>query len=136
MKKHAGHFTSDDPRIGHGRPAGSCNHRTKFLAALKAQSDTEEDFIQKILEQAKDGSSTALTICATRLWKEPKATLPSFELPKTNSKEENATNIIQAMVTGQVSPDWAASAMAVLRTGAELTEIKELLQIVKELEGK
>ncbi len=136
MKKHAGQFTSNDPRIGHGRPAGSQNYRTKFLAALKAQSDSEEGFIQKILEQAKEGSSTALTICATRLWKELKATLPSFELPKAKSKEDNATNIIRAMVAGEITPDMAVAAMTALRGAAELVEVAEILAKLKDLEGK
>jgi hypothetical protein len=136
MKKHAGHFTSDDPRIGRGRPAGSRNYRTKFLAALKKQSDNEEGFISKVLELAKEGNTTCLNIVASRLWKEPKATLPLFELPEAETKEEHATNIITAMVSGQMTADQALTAMSVLRGGSELSEIAELLAIVKELEGK
>ena len=135
MTKHSGQFVSGDPRIGK-KPKGTLHHRTKFLEALKAQSQTEEEFIQKILEQAKEGSSTALTICATRLWKESRPTLDTYELPPADSQEETINNIIEAMRTGAVSPDWAAAAMSVIKSSTELIEVKEILRILKELESK
>jgi hypothetical protein len=131
----SGQFVKNDPRRG-TKPKGSQHHRTKFLAGLKAISTTEEDFVSKIVEMAREGNTTALNIAASRLWRESKPTFDVFELPESTTPEETIEHITQAMVTGQVSPDWAASAMQVLRAGAELTEIKELLQIVKELESK
>jgi hypothetical protein len=130
-----GYFKSEDSRRGK-KPRGTQHHRTKFLEALKAQSETEEGFIQKILEQAKEGSSTALTICATRLWKESRPTLDSYVLPESSSQEETIQNIIEAMKIGAVSPDWANAAMSVLKGATELVEVKEILQKLKELEGK
>ena len=135
MTTHAGHFTKNDPRRG-TKPKGSQHHRTKFLAGLKAISTTEEEFVSKIVEMAREGNTTALNIAASRLWRESKPTFDVYELPPSDSPEETVQNIVRAMTAGQVSPDWASAAMATLRAGAELTEIKELLQIVKELERK
>jgi hypothetical protein len=129
----SGQFVKNDPRRG-TKPKGSQHHRTKFLAGLEASSTSEEEFISKIVEMAREGNSTCLGIAASRLWRESKPTFDVFELPESESPEETINHITQAMTTGQVSPDWAASAMQVLRAGAELTEIKELLQIVKKLE--
>ena len=85
---------------------------------------------------AAEGNTTSLNIASTRLWKESKATLPLFELPEAETKEEHATNIITAMVSGQMTADQASTAMSVLRGASELTEVAELLAMVKELEGK
>jgi hypothetical protein len=130
----SGQFVKNDPRRG-TKPRGSQHHRTKFLNALKASRTTEEQFIEKILAMAQDGNTTALGIAATRLWRESKPTFDVFELPESDSPEQTIEHITHAMTTGQVAPDWAQAAMQVLRAGAELTEIKELLQIVKKLEG-
>jgi hypothetical protein len=135
VKQHAGHFKSDDTRRGR-KPKGTQHHRTKFLAGLKASSTTEEDFVSKIVEMAQEGNTTALNIAASRLWRESKPTFDVYELPPSDCPEETVQNIVLAMTAGQVSPDWASAAMATLRAGAELTEIKELLALVKELERK
>ena len=135
MADNPGYFKSEDSRRGK-KPKGTQHHRTKFLDGLKAASTNEEQFISKILALAQEGNTTCLNICATRLWKEPRATLPSFELPQAPSKQENATNIISAMVTGDISPDMAVAALTALRGAAELTEMAEILERLKELEGK
>ena len=135
VAENSGQFSKGNP--GQGRkPKGTQHHRTKFLAGLKSASESEEDFIAKILEMARDGNSTCLGIAASRLWRESKPTFDIFELPESSSPEETVENIIKAMTTGQISPDWAQCAMATLRAGAELTEIRELLDLVKELEAK
>ena len=123
-------------KFGGQKPRGSQSHRTKFIAGLKANSSSEKDFIAKILAMAAEGNTTSLNIASTRLWKESKATLPLFELPEAETKEEHATNIITAMVSGQMTADQASTAMSVLRGASELTEVAELLAMVKELEGK
>jgi len=135
VAKHSGQFKKGDSRIG-TKPKGALHHRTKFLAALKASSSSEKEFIQKILEQAEKGSSAALNIAATRLWKESRSTLPLVELPETDSKQAAAEAIIQAMLSGQLPSDHAVSMMATLRAGAELVEVAEILERLKELEIK
>ena len=135
MADNSGQFVKNDPRRG-TKPKGSQHHRTKFLAALESSSTTEEEFISKIVEMAREGNTTALNIAASRLWRESKPTFDVFELPESDNPEQTIEHITHAMTTGQVAPDWAQAAMAVLRSSAELTEIKELLRIVKKLEGK
>ncbi len=135
MAENAGQFTKGNPGKGR-KPKGTQHHRTIFLAGLKSQSTTEEEFIAKILAMAEDGNSTCLGIAASRLWRESKPTFDIYELPDSSNQEEMVQSITYAMVNGKVSPDWAQAAMAVLRAGAELTEIKELMEIVKKLEGK
>ena len=134
MTRHSGQFKKGDPRIG-VKPKGTQHHRTKFLAGLKSNSSSEEDFITKILELAKEGNTTCLNIAATRLWKESKQTLPTVELPTTESKQEAAQVIIEAMFSGQLPSDHAVSMMATLRAGSELVEVAEILERLKKLEA-
>ena len=135
MTRHSGQFTSDDPRRGR-KPVGAIANRTKFLNGLKEASKTEKGFIAKILEMAHEGNTTCLNIAATRLWKESKQTLPVFTLPVGSTKKENSDSIIEAMLEGKIAPDAGVAAMTVLRAGAELTEVNEILERLKELESR
>jgi hypothetical protein len=134
LAKHIGQFKKGDPRIG-TKPKGAQHHRTKFLAGLKSQGKSEEDFIQKIMELAQEGNTTCLNIAASRLWKETKQTLPAVELPPSESKQEAANIIIEAMLSGKLPSDQGASMMSVLRGGAELVEVAEILERLKALEA-
>jgi hypothetical protein len=134
LAKHTGQFKKGDPRIG-TKPKGAQHHRTKFLAGLKANSSNEADFIAKITALAEEGHTTALNIVASRLWRESKQTLPLVELPPSESKEESAGIIIEAMLSGELPSDHAVSMMATLRAGAELVEVAEILERLKALEA-
>ena len=120
-----------------GKKPKNCKHqRTILLEALKRNNQTEEEFAAAIIKLAYDGNSTALTVVASRLWKQAKATMPEFELPEGSTKEETAEVLINAMMAGKIAADQANTAMSVLRGGSELTEVAELLAMVKVLEGK
>ena len=84
---------------------------------------------------AREGNTTALNIAASRLWRESKPTFDVFELPESDSPEETVQNIINAMTAGNVSPDWAASAMATLRAGSELTDIQKIKAMLEQMES-
>lgn len=132
---HAGQFTKGNP--GNGRKPKGCQHqRTVFLNALKAQHKTEDEFAEAIIELAQNGNATALSISTDRLWKKAKQTLPTFVLPEGNSKQENAGAIIEAMLAGVIAPDAAVAGMTVLRGGAEIVEVSEILERLKQLESK
>lgn len=135
MEKHAGQFKKNDPRIGR-KPKGAEHARTKFIKALKANSSSEQDFMQKILTLAESGNSTALGVACDRLWQKNKQTLPTFTLPETDSKAAHAEAIIEGMAGGVISPDAALSGMHVLRGATEITEVSEILSRLKELESK
>jgi len=135
VTRHSGQFQPGDPRIG-TKPKGSKHQRTILLEALKADSSNEAEFASKILKLAESGNSTALTVVASRLWKQSKASLDTFELPEAENKIEHADNIIDAMAAGSMSPDMAVAAMSALRGASELTEIKEIMEMLKDLEGK
>ena len=79
MAENSGQFVKNDPRRG-TKPNGSQHHRTKFLAALESSSTTEEEFISKIVEMAREGNTTALNIAASRLWRESNPTFDVYEL--------------------------------------------------------
>ncbi len=59
-----------------GKPPGARNHRTIFLEALKKNSSSELDFAAKLAVLATEGNSAALSVVASRVWRESKSVLP------------------------------------------------------------
>jgi hypothetical protein len=123
-------------KYGGRKPRGSTHKRTLMLAGLRACKMKEPEFAMKVVKMALAGDSTALRVVSDRLWQLPKPTMPGFVAPEGNTKQENAEYVIEAMMSGQIAPDQASTAMSVLRGGAEIIEVAELLAIVKKLEGK
>ena len=123
-------------KYGGKKPKGCEHQRTIFLSALKSQAKSEADFAESIIKLAQEGNATALSVVTSRLWKQAKATLPTFVLPEGNSKQENAGAIIEAMLAGVIAPDAAVAGMTVLRGGAEIVEVSEILERLKQLESK
>ena len=122
-------------KYGGRKPKGSKHQRTIILDALKAQSSNEQEFAEMLLDRAREGCRTSITILANRMWKQSKPTLDTFVIPESESKEGSANNIIQAMLAGDVSSDQAVSAITALRGATELTEIVEILNRLKALES-
>jgi len=122
---------------GQGRkPKGSKHQRTIILEAMKAKATSEQEFAEMLLDRAKEGCSTSITVITNRMWKVSKLEFNPFKLPESSSREETADNIIAAMVAGNVSPDWALAAMAALRGSEELTNAALILERLNTLEGK
>lgn len=118
-----------------GKPKGTRDHRTRVLDALASMGSSEEEYIQNLIKQATEGSSTALTLVTQRLLKETKATLPAFELPEADSPADHARNIIAAIASGDITADQGQAAMNALRGAAELTDLAEIKRDLEELKG-
>ncbi len=120
---------------GGRKPRGAIHQRTVFLNALRTLSSSEEEFAERLLEQAREGNATALQIATQRLWKLPKPQLDPFELPQGDTRADTAKHIVDAVADGNISADQGSVAMQVLRGAAEMTDIQELLARVEALEG-
>ncbi len=130
-----GRFTSEG---NIGRPIGARDHRNIFLAALKAQGETEADFAEAILEKAREGHATALTVAATRIWKEPKSVLPTFqiEFPEDASDLDKVNAIVAACASGELPADVGAAMTSILETKLKLVEMRDLADRLYALEAK
>ena len=121
---------------GGKKPKGCTHKRTLMLAGLRGCNIKEPQFAAEVVRMALAGDNTALRVVTDRLWQLPKPTMPGFTILDGKTNQENSLYIIEAMMAGHIAPDQASSAMSVLRGGAEMTEIAELLTMIKKLEAK
>lgn len=90
-----------------GRPRGSMNKHTQLAKLLEPRA---EELINKMVELALNGDSNALRLCIERLLPKARAdglnvSFPEFETNNHNSSIEVATEIVNNVLTGDVTPD-------------------------------
>ena len=121
-----------------GRPSGAVNVRTKMLAALQAAGVSEDEFSAEVVELAKRGNTTALSLIGERLWSRPKQTLEPLpiEIDREAPLEQKAERILDAALAGEISADHAAALMAALSRVIEVTELPELIERIRKLEQR
>jgi hypothetical protein len=119
-----------------GRPKGVRDNRSILIDALAEHGTTEQAFAKKIIGLAEEGNATAITVTATRLWKEARATLPVYEFPpEAVTPEEKALAALDAAHRGEISSDHAAAHISAVRGAVELTQISEILERLAALES-
>ena len=125
--------TSGNPS---GRPKGARNHATVLAEALL---DGEVDAItRKLIEKAKEGDTAALRLCLDRLLPPRRARAAPFPLPAKVETAQDAVEasslVLAAMSAGELSPDQAATVMAVVASHVRLVETAVLEARVAALE--
>ena len=91
-----------------GRPKGSRNAITVAMECL-LEGDAEA-IMQKAIELAKSGDSSALRMCMDRLFPPRKDRHVSFALPKLNRAADAAqasAAIVEAVASGELTPSEA-----------------------------
>jgi hypothetical protein len=108
--------------------------------AVQALLDGEAEALTRTcIELAKAGDTTALRLCMERLAPAVKSravslSLPSIETPADILTAQAAT--IQAMATGEITPDEAATIAGVLEAKRRAIETVEIEQRLKALEQR
>jgi hypothetical protein len=118
-----------------GKPRGA---RHKTTMAVQALLDGEADALtRKCIDLAKGGDTTALRLCMERLAPAVKSRAVSLALPAI----ETAADIlkaqaaaIEAMASGEITPDEAATVASVLEAKRRAIETVEIEKRVKALE--
>jgi len=87
-----------------GRPVGALNKQTQMLKFLEPKA---EELINKMVEMALEGDTTALKLCIERLL--PKAVHKhiQFELPVYEEANSitNVTEVLNQILAGNLLPD-------------------------------
>lgn len=113
------------------------SEKTKFLEALQRRSMTEVDFYDKLIEKALDeDSSIAMTEVLKRISPIPKQVAPSieFDLDTSAKPHEKASQILDAISSGQIPPDIGATLMQSIKVFVDIEEYTDLKARIEKLE--
>lgn len=115
-----------------GKPKGAKDKRTALRALLEPHSGS---LVQKTVELALEGDTTALRLCLERL------------IPPVKSKDEPVTledvggtlteqgqGVLRAMLAGAITPDEAGALMQAISAQARVVQVEELNERVDALE--
>lgn len=112
--------------------------RTKIIDALKRVHKTEEDFYDYLVGRAFNPEDTfGAPELLKRLYPIPKATLPMVDFPfdESASLSVQASQIMKAASDGLLAPDVANVFVTSISSMLKITEVTELEDRIKALEG-
>ncbi|MFO1310929.1 MAG: hypothetical protein U1F41_02570 [Burkholderiales bacterium] len=115
-----------------GRPPGIRDKRTALRGQLEPHAP---ELIAAVVAKAKEGDMAAMRLCLERLLPPVKArdepvTIPHF----SESIADNARIVVQAMGTGEITPDQAAAVLAAFASQVRVVEAAELEHRIAALE--
>jgi len=122
-----------------GRPLGS-RHRTTILAETLLEGQTEE-LIQRTIELALSGDSTALRLCIERIISPRRDRPVNFRLPALNCADDALAAIAaitDGIASGDLTPAEAAELAKVVdayRNAIETAEIVRRLSALESAQG-
>jgi hypothetical protein len=120
-----------------GRPEGS---RHKASLAVDALLEGESEAIgRKCIEMAKNGDATAMRLVMERISPVRRGRPVKFDMPPVASSADVVTAIswvIQAVASGELTPEEAATVASVLETKRRAIEIVEIERRLAELESE
>ena len=120
-----------------GRTPGS---RHKVTLAIEALLEGQHEALtQKAIDKALDGDGVALRLCLDRLAPPRKDAPVSFALPAIRTAADTVTAsaaLLDAVATGDVTPDEAGRVMALLTAHKALVETGDLEGRIAALEAK
>jgi hypothetical protein len=115
-----------------GKPKGAKDKRTELRALLQPHA---EALIQKAVDLALAGDTTALRICVDRLIppiRSDVVTLPGLE----GSLAEQGKAVLEALARGEITPDAAATILQAIVSQARVVEADELERRVAAIEQR
>jgi len=119
-----------------GRPAGS-RHRATTLAESLLEGQSQE-LVNKCIEIALDGDTTALRLCLERLVPPKKTSSINIKMPKINCTSDlpKATSaIVQAVANGEIDPTTGELVSRIFERhikAVELADFEARLQVLEE----
>ncbi len=117
-----------------GRPKGSKNKRLEFLRSH------DKKLQKKVLDMAMEGDVSALKIIADRLWPRIRAQAAAIQIDAVGDDiAEQGRKIIDAALSGEVTPDVLRDLLMALYAHGrliEMTELESRLRQLEKLEGK
>lgn len=120
-----------------GKPPGT---RNKVYRAVEALLDGEaEALTRKVVELAMRGDTVALRLCLDRIAPPRKSRAVTLDLPELRSATDvlaGMSAILQAMSSGEISPDEAQQIAVILEGARRAIETHEFEQRIAALETR
>ncbi len=117
-----------------GRPKGISDKRGELRELLAPHA---QELLNKAVELAKSGDTTALRLCLDRIMAPIRAKEEAVCIEQHGTTlTERAQAIVSASLMGQVSPSEASTLMQTLATQARVIESEELTARIEALEEK
>ena len=120
-----------------GRPRGA-RHKATLLAE-KLLDGQSEALVQKAMEMALSGDTTALRLCLERLCPPRKMRLVNIDLPETKTAEGIAdaqSSVVQAVSGGELTPEEGAILSGILDARRKFIETQDHEARIQALEGE
>ena len=120
-----------------GKPPGTRHKVTRAIEALL--EGQHEALTQKAVKKALEGDMTAMRLCLDRLAPPRKDAPIAFDLPAIKTAADTvsaSSSLLDAVATGDVTPDEAGRVMALLSAHKALVETGELERRIEALEAK
>jgi hypothetical protein len=115
-----------------GRPRGITDRRTELRKLLEPHAG---ELVQKLVELAKAGDTTALRICIDRLISPLRASDVPVKVPGLEgSLTKQGKTVMSAIGSGKLAPDTGSALLQALGTLVRIVEADELEKRVKKLE--
>lgn len=115
-----------------GRPRGIPDRRTELRKLLEPHAG---ELVQKLVDLAKAGDTTALRICIDRLIPPLRASDAPIQVPGLEgSLTDQGKTVLAAIGSGRFTPDTGSTLLQALGTLARIVEVDELEKRVKKLE--
>lgn len=131
----AGRFAAGNSGNPSGRPCGARHAALLALDAIGAEG--AEAVLGKVVEAARGGDMRAADILLRRLWPERKGRPIALTLPTLRASQDLAVAlavVADAMAAGEVTPEEAHAASAVLETWRKAVETVDIEQRLAALE--
>lgn len=117
-----------------GNPKGRTPAHLTATKVRKSLADDLPDILNKLVELAKQGDTTAIKLILDRVCPALKPQAIPISLPVCDSLAGQGNEIIRATMQGQISPDVGSQLIAALANQAKIIEVDELTKRIEALE--
>ena len=119
-----------------GNPKGKPKDKTPATLLRKAIVEDMPEIILTLVEQAKNGDTTAAKILLDRCCPTLKPQALAINIPINGTLAEQGDEIIKATLSGNIPPDIGAQLINALSNQGKLVELQELTERIEILEAK